>query len=131
MLHRSPLKEISHRDLEQGGNTKEVASASLRREKLWILRMKKLLSLPCSLLLGMAAPLNLEESNHSMSHDSVLLTPNLHWMLQIRQVGIEWHDVVGNDIHRRLQALLQLEDVEHIMHTCQGWWQLQTVCHIP
>jgi hypothetical protein len=89
MLHPSPLKEISPRDLEQWGDTKEVRCASLRREKLWILRMKKFLSLPCSLLLRMVAPANLEESNHSMSRDSVLLIQNLHWVLRIRQVGIE------------------------------------------
>jgi hypothetical protein len=89
MLHPSPLKEISPRDLEQWGNTKVVASASLRREKLWILRMKKLLGLPCSLLLGMTVPLNHEESNRSTSRDSVPLIQNLHWVLRIRQVGSE------------------------------------------
>jgi hypothetical protein len=57
-----------------------------------------------------------------MPRDSVLLTQNLHWMLWIRQVGIEWRDIVDNDIHRWLQALLQLGDMEHVMHTCQGWW---------
>jgi hypothetical protein len=38
-------------------------------------------------------------------------------MLRIRQVGIEGCDIVNNDIHGWLQALLQLRDVEHIMHT--------------
>jgi hypothetical protein len=89
MLHPSPLKEISPRDLELWGDTKEVTSASLQREKLWILRTKKFLDLPCSLLLGMASPLNFEESNRSMPRDSVLLVQNLHWVLLIRQVGIE------------------------------------------
>jgi hypothetical protein len=51
--------------------------------------MKKLLGLPCSLLLRMAAPLNLEESNRSMSRDSVVLIKNLYWVLRIRQVNIE------------------------------------------
>jgi hypothetical protein len=106
MLHPSHLKEITPRDLEQWGNTKELASASLQREKLWILRTKKLLGLPCSLLLGMATPLNLEESNRSTSRDSVLLIQNLHWVLRIRQVGSEGWDVINNDVHRWLQALL-------------------------
>jgi hypothetical protein len=78
MLHPSPLKEISPQDLEQWGDTKEVTCASLRREKLWILRTKKFLSLPCSLLLKMAAALNFEESNCLMPRDSVLLVQNLH-----------------------------------------------------
>jgi hypothetical protein len=78
MLHPSPLKEILPRDLEQWGDTKEVTCASLRREKLWILRTKKLLGLPCSLLLGMVAPLNFEESNRSTPRDSVLVIHNLH-----------------------------------------------------
>jgi hypothetical protein len=73
-------------------------------------------------MLRMAAPLNLEEVNHPMPCDSVLLTQNLHWMLRIRQVGIEEHDVVNHDIHGRLQTFLQLGDVEHIMHTHQGLW---------
>jgi hypothetical protein len=47
-------------------------------KKLWILRMKKFLSLPCSLLLGMMAPLNLEELNHSTPRDPIQLTQNLH-----------------------------------------------------
>jgi hypothetical protein len=70
----------------------------------------------------MAAPLNLEELNHSTSPDSVLTIRNLHWVLRIRQVGIEGWDVTNNGIHGRLQTLLQLGDVEHIMHTRQGWW---------
>jgi hypothetical protein len=69
----------------------------------------------------MAAPLNFEESNRSMPHDSVLLFQNLHWVLQIGQVGIERLDVINNDIHGRPQTLLQLGDVEHIMHAHQGW----------
>jgi hypothetical protein len=24
-----------------------------------------------------------------------------------------------------------LRDVEHVIYTGQGWWQLQSVCHIP
>jgi hypothetical protein len=68
------------------------------------------------------APLNLEESNHLTPRDSVLLIQNLHWMLWTRQVNIEGHDVIDNHIHGRLQAVLQLGDAEHIMHTCQGWW---------
>jgi hypothetical protein len=83
MLHLSPLKKISPRDLEQRGrgDAKEVTYASLWREKLWILRTKKFLGLPCSLLLGMTAPLNLEELNRSMHHDLVLLIQNFHMML--------------------------------------------------
>jgi hypothetical protein len=124
MLHLFPLKEIFTLRFRTagGGVAKEVTYASLWREKLWILRMKKFLSLPCSLLLRMMAPLNLEEFNRPMPRDSVLLTQNLHWMLQIRHVSIEGCDVVDIDIHRWLQALLQLRDVGHIMHTRQGWW---------
>jgi hypothetical protein len=62
---------------------KEVTYASLQREKLWILRTKKFLGLPCSLLLRMTAPLNLEELNHSMPRDSILPIQNLHWTLWI------------------------------------------------
>jgi hypothetical protein len=37
----------------------------------------------------MAATLSFEESNRLMPHDLVLLIQNLHWVLQIGQVGIE------------------------------------------
>jgi hypothetical protein len=63
MLQPSPLKEISPWDLEQWGDTKEVACASLRGKKPWILRTKKFLGFPYGLLPRMVAPLNFEESN--------------------------------------------------------------------
>jgi hypothetical protein len=89
MLQPSPLKEISPQDLEQWDDTKEVTCASLWGKKPWILRMKKFLSLPCSLLLRMVAPLNFEELNRLMPCDLVLPILNLHWVLRIRQVSIE------------------------------------------
>jgi hypothetical protein len=52
-------------------------------------------------------------------------------MLWIRHVGIERHDIINDDISGWLQTFLQLRDMEHIMHTSQGWRQLQSVCHIP
>jgi hypothetical protein len=79
----------------------------------------------------MTAPLNLVEENHLSPHDSVLLTQKLHWMLWIRQVGIERRDIISDDISRWLQTFFQLRDVEHVMHTGQGWRQLQSICHIP
>jgi hypothetical protein len=71
---------------------------SLRREKLWILGMEEILGLICSLLLEMIAPLNLVESNRPPPHDLVLLTQKLHWMLWIRQVGVERRDIVNDNI---------------------------------
>jgi hypothetical protein len=68
----------------------------------------------------MTAPLNLEEVNHPSPHDLVILTQKLHWILRIRQIGIERRDIINNDIDRQLQTFLQLRDVEHIMHTSQG-----------
>jgi hypothetical protein len=76
----------------------------------------------------MIAPLDLVESNRTSPHDSFLLTQKLHW---IRQVGIERRDIINDNVSGRLQTFLQLRDVEHIMHTYQGWQQLQSVCHIP
>jgi hypothetical protein len=73
MLQPSPFKEISPQDLEQWGDTKEVTYASLQWKKHWILRTKKFLSFPCSISLGMAAPLNFEESNRLTPQDLILL----------------------------------------------------------
>jgi hypothetical protein len=93
------LKKYRPKIYKRGGGAKEVTYTSLRREKLWILRTKKFIGLPCSLLLRVTAPLNLEESNRSMPHDLVLLIQNLHKMFQIRQVGNEGCDIIDNDIH--------------------------------
>jgi hypothetical protein len=64
-----------------------------------MLRTNELFGLPCSFRLRVTAPLNLEELNHLTPCDSVLLTQNLYWMLQIRQVSIEGRDIIDNDIH--------------------------------
>jgi hypothetical protein len=77
------------------------------------------------------APLNLIELNRLSPHDAVLLTQKLHWVLWIGQVGIERRDIGDNDISGRLQTFLQLRYVEHVLHTNQGGWQLQSVCHSP
>jgi hypothetical protein len=60
------------------GVYKRGTDASLRREKLWVLGAEELLGLPCSLLLGMMAPLNLVEANHPSHRDLVLLTQKFH-----------------------------------------------------
>jgi hypothetical protein len=52
-------------------------------------------------------------------------------MLWIRQVGIERRDIVNDNVSKWLQTFLQLRDVAHVMNICQGWWELQSVCHIP
>jgi hypothetical protein len=65
----------------RGGGYKRGTHASLQREKLWIHGMEELLDLPCSLLLGMMAPLILLEANCPSPRDSVLLTQKVHWML--------------------------------------------------
>jgi hypothetical protein len=99
------------------------------REEPWIIGVEEILGLPCILFLGIMAPLNLIKSNRLSPHDSVLLTQKLHWMLWIEQVGIKRRDIINNDIGGWLQTFFQLRDVEHVMHTCQGWRQLQSVCH--
>jgi hypothetical protein len=81
VLQRSPLKGNLTSRFRTEGFTEEVTHASLRREKLWIPGMEEILSLPCSLLLGMMTTLNLVEANRLSPRDSVLLTQKLHWML--------------------------------------------------
>jgi hypothetical protein len=111
------------------GATKEVTSTLLWRKKIWIVGVEKILGFPSSLFLRMTAPLNLIESDHPSPHDSVLLTQKLHWMLWIGQVGIKRHDIINNDIGGRLHTFLQLRYVEYVVHPCQKWRQLQSVCH--
>jgi hypothetical protein len=127
--HSPPLKEISSRDYEHRGGYKRGYTRITVREEPWIIGAEEILGLPCILFLGIMAPLNLIKSNRPSPHDSVLLTQKLHWMLWIEQVGIKRRDIVNNDIDGRLQTFFQLRDVEHVMHTCQGWRQLQSVCH--
>jgi hypothetical protein len=79
----------------------------------------------------MTASLNLVEVNRPSPHDSVLLTQKLHWMLGIGHVSIERRDIGNDDISGWLQSFFQLRDVEHIVHTRQGWQHVQSVCHNP
>jgi hypothetical protein len=111
------------------GVTKEVTCALLRWKKIFIVGAEKILSLPSSLFLRVTAPLNLIELDCSLPHDLVLLTQKLHLMLWIGQVDIKRHDIVNNDIGGRLQTFLQVRYVEHVVHTHQGWQQLQSVYH--
>jgi hypothetical protein len=50
-------------------------------------------------------------------------------MLGIGQIGLEGCDIIDDDIGECLQTFLELGDMEHIMHTRQGWWKLQLVSH--
>jgi hypothetical protein len=50
-------------------------------------------------------------------------------MLWVRQIGIERHDIINNDIGGWLQTFLQLRYIEDVVHTRQGWRQFQTVCY--
>jgi hypothetical protein len=111
------------------GVTKEVTSTLLWQKKICIVGGEKILGLPGSLFLRVTVSLNLIESDSPSPLDSVLLPQKLHWMLWIGQVGIEMCDIIDNDISRGLQAFPQLRYVEHIVHTHQGWQQLQSVCH--
>jgi hypothetical protein len=65
MLQPSPLKRNLVLRFGTEGVIEKGTHASLWREKLWIVRTNELLGLPCSPLLGMAAPLNLAEVNYS------------------------------------------------------------------
>jgi hypothetical protein len=79
VLQPSPLKgNFVLRLQAYRGPPKEVQTPHCRGEKLWILGTEELLGLPCSLFLGMTAPLNLVEANRLSPRDSVLLTQNLH-----------------------------------------------------
>jgi hypothetical protein len=49
-------------------------NASQWREKIWIIRMKEFLGLPCGFFFRMVPPLNLAEANHPSPHDPILLT---------------------------------------------------------
>jgi hypothetical protein len=54
----------------------------------------------------MMASMNLVEVNRPSPRDSVLLTQKLHWMLWIRQDGIERRDIINDDINGQLQIFL-------------------------
>jgi hypothetical protein len=49
-------------------------SASLRREKIWIVGAEEILGLSCSLFFRVKTPLKLIEMNRLSPHDSILLT---------------------------------------------------------
>jgi hypothetical protein len=80
VLQPSPLIEnlVPRLQAQNRGGYKKGTHTSLRREKLWVLGTEEILGPPCSLLLGVMAPLNIVESNHPSPHDLVMLTQKLH-----------------------------------------------------
>jgi hypothetical protein len=93
------------------------------------LEKEEILGLPHGFFRGMVTSLNVVEVNHPCPHDPIMLTKQLHQMLEIGQIGLERYDIIDNNISGCLQAFLELGDMEHIMNTCQGWQQLQFVSH--
>jgi hypothetical protein len=94
-----------------------------------IIGAEKTLGLSCDFFFGMSTPLILVKVNRPSLHDLILLTQQLHRVLGIGQIGLERCDIIDNDISGCLQVFLELRDMEHIMYTHQGWWQLQFVSH--
>jgi hypothetical protein len=50
-------------------------------------------------------------------------------LLGIGQISLERCDIIDNDINGCLQTFHELGYVEHVMHTHQGWRQIQLVSH--
>jgi hypothetical protein len=69
-------------------------------------RMKEILAFPSCFFLSVVAPLYLEELDHFMPHDMILLIQVLDVMLGVRQVSLERCDFRQHDVHRCLQTFL-------------------------
>jgi hypothetical protein len=67
-------------------------------------RMKKVIALPSCLFLSVVAPLYLVELDHFTPCDMILLNQDLHGVLGVRQVSLEWCHFRQHDIHRCFQT---------------------------
>jgi hypothetical protein len=50
-------------------------------------------------------------------------------MLGIEQISLKRCNILNNNISGGIKTVLELRYMEHIVHTCQGWQQLQLVSH--
>jgi hypothetical protein len=55
-----------------------------------MVQMDEFFTLPSGLFFSMVAPLYLEELDSLVPCDTVLLIQDLDWMLEVRQVSLEW-----------------------------------------
>jgi hypothetical protein len=71
-------------------------------------RTKEVLACPSCFFLSVVAPLYLEELDHFMPCDAILLIQDLDGVLGVQQVSLEWCHFRQHDIHGWLQTFLQL-----------------------
>jgi hypothetical protein len=69
-------------------------------------RMKKVLVFPSCFILSVVAPLYLEELDHFMPRETILLIQDLDGVLGVRQVSLEWCHFRQHDVHKCLQTFL-------------------------
>jgi hypothetical protein len=92
--------------------------------------MNEILTFPSCFFLSVVA-LYLEELDHFMPHDTILLIGDLNGVLGVRQVSLEWCHFRQHDIHRCHQSFLQLRHVKDVMNSSKGSWQVKLVSHSP
>jgi hypothetical protein len=96
-----------------------------------MVRMKEVLAFPNCFFFRVVAPLYLKELDCFTPCDTILLIQDLDWVLGVRQVSLQRCHFRQHDIHRCLQTFLQLQHVEDVMNSSQGWWQVQLLSHSP
>jgi hypothetical protein len=98
-------------------NSEQSHISSLWYDEVWMPRTKEVLAFPSRFFFRVIAPLYLEELDCFMPRDTILLIQDLDWVLGVRQVSLEQCHFRQHDVHRCLQAFLQLRHVEDVMNS--------------
>jgi hypothetical protein len=96
-------------------NSEQSRISSLWQHKVWMERMKKVLSFPCCFFFRVVAPFYLEKLDCFTPRVTILLIQDFDWVLGVRQVSLDRCHFRQHDVHRCLQAFLQLRHVEDVV----------------
>jgi hypothetical protein len=82
-----------------------------------MVRMEDVLAFPSCFFFRVVDPLYLEELDCFMPRNKILLIQDPDWVLGVQQVDLEWCHFGQHDVHRSLQTLLQLRDMEDVVNS--------------
>jgi hypothetical protein len=104
--------------------------------EIWMEQKRNLEILPSILLLSPMSLLLMCDDSIHLAHLDLLISGNslrciqsLDGTLLIGEIITSIHIFHADLFFRHLQTLLQLRDMEHVVHIRQLWWKLQLICH--
>ena len=113
----SPLKESRPRD------------SGLASKELRVFSHQIIFTLPGCFFLRVTIPSDFTHSDGLPSGDSVCNLKDLHWLLNLGQVLLDFQTFHWQLLFWHTQALLQLRHMKDIMHGRQILWQTELMGH--